>query len=143
MENGTAEGFYLVEIDGISAVKCSEASGLKFDHSEFELSESNRANPHVGRGGYKISEVSFKHGHALNSTGHEFFQWLREFAKGQSVERRTVRVIVMDEDGQSPVMTYELEKCIPKSFEQETLTAGGNNAAYFKFSVRPEDMQVI
>jgi phage tail-like protein len=53
-----------------------------------------------------------------------------------------VRVIVMDEDGRTPVMTYELTNCIPKSFEQETLTAGGNNAAYFKFSVRPEDMEV-
>jgi hypothetical protein len=50
---------------------------------------------------------------------------------------------VLDEDGQSPVAIYELERCVPISFAPDTQQAGGKDANYFNFEIRPEDMQLI
>jgi phage tail-like protein len=143
MENGTSEGRYLFEFEGITSIRSSEVSGVKKTHEEFELYESNRANPHLGRGHFKCEAVKVKHAHALNEAGDEVFQWMSEFLSGANVERRGGRLIVLDEDGTTPVATYELLKCIPISFEPETHSAGGKNASYFSFTIRPEDMELL
>ena len=143
MEHGTSEGRYLFEFDGVAAVRSSEVSGVKITHEEFELYESNRPNPHVGRGHYKVDTINVKHAHAMNSTGQEVFQWMSEFIRGGNIERRGARLIVLDEDGQTPVAIYELLRCVPISFTAETHTGGGKNASMFTFSIRPEDMQLI
>jgi len=143
MENGTSEGRYLFEFDGVSAVRSSEVSGVKITHEEFELYESNRPNPHLGRGHYKVDTINVKHAHALNSTGQEVFQWMSDFIRGDNVERRGARLIVLDEDGQTPVDIYELLQCVPISFAAETHTGGGKNASMFTFAIRATDMQLL
>lgn len=142
MDHGTSQGRYLFELDGVTAVRSSEVTGVNKGQEEFELYESNRPNPHLGRGHFKCEKIKVKHGHALNETGAEFFQWLNEFVNGDNVERRSSRLIILDEDGQSPVAIYELEKCIPISFSPDTQQAGGKDANYFNFEIRPEDMQL-
>ena len=142
-ERGTSEGRYLFEFDGVSAVRSSEVSGVSKEHSPFELAESNRPNPHLGRGNYKCSEITVRHAHALNETGFEVFQWMQDFITGANVERRSGRLIVLDEDGQTPVQTYELRECVPTKFEADTHTAGGSNPSYFRFSLRPTDFELI
>lgn len=141
--NGTSEGRYLFELDGVTAVRASEVSGITITHEEFELYESNRPNPHIGRGHYKCEAVNVKHAHALNGTGQQFFQWMSDFIRGGAIERRGARLIVLDEDGESPVAIYELLQCVPTKMQAESQTAGGKNASMFTFSLRPTDMQLI
>jgi phage tail-like protein len=143
MEHGTSTGRYLFEFDGIAAIRASEVSGLKKTHDEFELFESNRPNPRIGRGHFKCEPVSVKHGHALNETGDEFFLWMELFIKGDSIERRGGRLIELDEDGDTPVATWELFDCIPISIAQENNTGGGKDASYFTFVIRPEDLELL
>jgi phage tail-like protein len=138
-ERGTSEGRYLFEFDGVVAVRSSEVSGVKKNHEEFELYESNKGNPHLGRGHFNCEALKVKHAHALNQTGVEFFTWMDDFVKGISIERRGGRLIILDEDGDTPTAIYEFQNCIPKSFEPETHTAGGKNASFFDFMIRPED----
>ena len=140
---GTSEGRYLIELDGIAAVRATEVSGLKIELDNFELYEGNKGNPSYGRGHFKVGEVTVKHAHALNQTGAEFLSWLQDFARGIAVERRGARFIVLDEDGSTPIEDYELLSCIPKMFQVESHTAGGNNPSFFTFSIQPEDMQAF
>jgi phage tail-like protein len=142
MERGTSQGRFIFELDGVSAVRATEVTGVSKTHEEFELYESNRPNPHLGRGHFKCEKIKVKHGHALNATGDEFFAWLSEFVSGFDTERRTGRLIVLDEDGQTPVNIYELTDCIPISFSPDTQQAGGKDANYFNFELRPEDMDL-
>lgn len=142
MEHGTSEGRYLFEFDGVTAIRSSEVSGIKKMHEEFELYQSNKPNPNLGRGHFKCEPVKVKHAHALNQTGEEVFIWIQSFLNGDIVERRGGRLIVLDEDGTTPVSTYELLRCIPISFEPETHSAGGKNASYFSFTIRPEDIEL-
>jgi phage tail-like protein len=141
MPLGTSESRYLVEVDGVTALDVSEVSGFGKKHTPFKLSVGNRPSPILGRGNFEIEEVTFKHAHALNNAGQEFMQWLEDFTDGIDTSRRSARVIVLDEDGQSPVAQYELLDCVPTSFKIETHTAGGNNPSYFSFMLMPENMR--
>lgn len=142
MEHGTSEGRYLIELDGVTAVRATSINAFGKKHTPFKLWEGNRPNPHIGRGNFEIEEVSVTHGHALNNTGDEFFLWLESFVNGVELERRTMRVIILDEDGQSPVEIYTLRQCVPTEFGPEAHKGGGNDASFFHFKVQPEDMFV-
>ena len=143
MERGTSAGRYLFEFEGITAVRASDVSGIKKTHEEFEIYESNRPNPIIGRGHFKCDTISVKHAHALNSAGEEFFRWMQDFITGTNVERRGGRCIELDEDGLTPVNTWELFECIPISIEQESNTAGSKDGSYFKFAIRPTDLELL
>lgn len=139
MGNGTHENRFLIEIDGVTAVRAAECSGLDFEHTPAKLYESNRPNPNLVRGNYEIKEISFKQGEALNDTGTEFFQWLYDFSNGLDMSRKNCRVIVMDESGLSPEVTYNLSACVPTKQGPESLNAGGTNAHLFHFGLMAED----
>lgn len=140
---GTSEGRYLFEFDGVTAVRATEVSGVGVNHEEFELYESNRGNPNLGRGHFNCDTINVRHAHALNQAGSEFFRWMDDFIRGANVERRGGRLIVLDEDGESLVQVYELINCVPKKFEADGHTAGGKNASFFRFQLRPEEIIVL
>jgi phage tail-like protein len=140
--HGTSAGRYIIEFDGISAMRSTSVTGVGEDHDEFELYESNKVEPNLGRGHFKCGDVTIKHAHALNGTDSEAFAWFRQWRDGGSIERRGGRLIVLDEDGQSPVRTYQLLRCVPKKFAPENQEAGSKEANFFTFVFRPESMDV-
>ena len=142
-ERGTSEGRYFIELDGVVAVRSTDVSGFDKKHTPFKLYESNKPNPHIGRGNFEVDEVTVKHAHSLNGTGDEVFQWLDGVCSGANVERRTMRLLVFDEDGESVIAQYELESCLPTGFGPEGHKAGGSDASYFHFKVQPEDMSLL
>jgi phage tail-like protein len=142
----TNEGNFLIESDGVPVIKVSEVNGLGIENTLSEIHEGNRALPHVVRGNSSVDEVTFKHGHAMpgaEGVAQNIFNWARSLSRGGvSVERRNLRVVLMDEAGLLPLRYYELRRCLPRKFNEDSRTAGGNNAATFTFIVKPEDVQI-
>lgn len=134
---GTSESRYLFEFDGVTSLQATEVTGLAKDHTPFELYTSNRPNPRLGRGNYKIGDLTVKHASALNASGDEIFKWIEDFVNGFDVSKRSGRLIILDEDGQTPIDVWELQECIPKKFEIDSHTAGGNNPSFFRFVIQP------
>lgn len=143
MEFGTSEARYVIEVDGVSAVRASEVTGVGLDHTPFKLYESNRGNPMLGRGNYECTEVKIKQGHALNEAGQEFFQWVADFVRGEDVERRFARLIVYDENGRTIHKIWEMHECIPMKMEEDNHKSGGSEPAYFNVSIKPTDLELI
>lgn len=140
MGKGSNEGNYLIEIDGITAVRAMNVSGGGMDMTPTLTPEGNRPNPHIGGGPYEIAEITVKHATALNETGREFFSWAYDYAKRRTTERRSVRLIELDEDGATPVHTWEWIGCVPTSIAPDDRSARGNNSASFTFKLKPEDI---
>jgi phage tail-like protein len=136
---GTNEGNYLVEIDGVTAVRAMKVSGGGLKHTPTIISEGNKARPSVVRGNYEVDELSIQQASALNDTGRELFDWLRDFATGDAVERRGIRLVTLSEDGQTPVEVWDYIDCVPTGFQPDDRTARGTNAASFTFTVKPSD----
>jgi len=138
---GTHEGRYLLEIDGVTAVRASEVTMPGKDHTPVELYVGNQPNPILVRGNHKVDALTFKHATALNQTGEELFRWADHYMDGVDVGKRGARFIVLSEDGVSPVEEYELQECVPTSFKPETHSASGSNASMFTFGLRPTQMR--
>jgi phage tail-like protein len=138
---GTHENRYLIEVDGVAAVAASEMTPPSKDHTPVELYVGNQPNPVLSRGNFKIGDFSFKHAHALNQAGADLFQWMDNYTDGIDLTKRTARLVVLDEDGATPVAEYELQECVPTSFKPETHSASGTNASMFSFTLRPTNMR--
>ena len=144
MKSGTASSRYKVEIDGIAACRASEASGFGLKHEPFKIGVGDQANPILGRGNYEPNEVTIKHAHALNSTGREFFNWFGRFIKGETVEKRSMRLIRLTEDGKSTEAIWECIDCVPTEFTEENSKGAESSsaeAAYFTMKFKPEDVK--
>jgi phage tail-like protein len=140
---GTSAGNFVVELDGVAALRATEVSGLKLDHKHFTFNVGNEPGAKHGRGHFEVADITVKHATALNSTGQEVFSWLADFSKGRSVERRTFRFILFEEDGTTVVDTYECYECIPLSYESGTHTGGSTDASMFNFVLKPEDVELL
>lgn len=140
---GTSSGRYLVEIDGVSACRASEVSGIGLKHEPFKIPVGDRANPILGRSNYEANEVTIKHAYALNRTGRELFAYFGAYVKGLTVEKRTVRLIQLDEDGFGTVAVWELSECVPTEFTQENNKGDSNDAAYFTIKFKPTDADLV
>lgn len=143
MPDGTHEGRYLLEIDGVAAIRASEVTMPSKEHTPVELYVGNHPNPTLSRGNFKVGDLTFKHATALNQTGQELFQWADDYMDGVDVGKRGARFIVMSEDGLSPLEEYELQECVPTSFKPETHSASGTGASMFTFGLRPTNMRRI
>ncbi len=140
---GTHENRYLIEIDGIGQIQASEVTMPAKDHTPAELYVGNQPNPILLRGNFKVEDLTIKHASALGQTRQQFSDWLDAFAIGADLQRRTARMIVLDEDGVTPVDEYELQNCVPRSFKLETHSASGTGASMFTIGLRPENMVSI
>ena len=141
--NGTHENRYLLEFDGVAAIAASEVTMPSKEHTPAELYVGNQPNPILVRGNFKVDDMSFKHAHALNETGNEVFRWLDDFVDGVDLSRRGARLVVLDEDGVTPVDVYELEECVPRSFKPEAHSASGTGVSMFTVTIRPTNMRKI
>jgi hypothetical protein len=140
---GTGENRYQIELDTIPLIQATEVSGGTLDHTPFELFISNQPNPIIGRANFKIEEVTVKHAFALNGDEQQVFDWIDDYVTGDDVTKIGCRVVVFDEDGMSPVATIQFMQIVPTKWKMENMSSGGNNPAYFSFSFRPTDMQVM
>jgi phage tail-like protein len=137
---GANEGNFLVEIEGIASVRAMNVRGGKITQTPTLTPEGNRGNPHVGGGNYEVDDITIKQATALNQMGIEFFGWLYGYIKRINFERRTVRVIELDEDGATPIHVWEYTNCVPVSIEPDDRSARGQNAASFTIVIKPEDI---
>lgn len=140
---GTSSARYIIEIDGISAARASEVSGVGLKHEPFKIAVGDRANPIVGRSTYEANEVTVKHAYALNKTGQEAFRYFGDYLKGYTVQKLNMRLIQLDEDGFGTTATWELEECVPLEFTHETNKGDSNDAAYFTLKFKPTDAYLI
>jgi len=131
---------FVVEIDGVAACQATKVDGLDMlKHTPSKLMVGNRPNPIHNRGNYEVGEVTINHAESLGQTGAELYEWLLQFSKGESVERRNVRVMQMSEDGSTPIASYELVECVPTSFKNDGLDAASTDHGMFTFAVQPDD----
>jgi phage tail-like protein len=141
------EGNFLIELDGVPVLMASEVNGLRLDHTVTVTRVGNRPGPIKSRGHFDVDDVTVKHAHAVpgaEQAAAAVWAWFRSVTLGIGlVERRTLRVVVMDETGRTPERYYDLINCLPRTFGEDTHTAGGNNPATFTFSVAPDDMILL
>jgi phage tail-like protein len=143
MPQGTSSGRFILEMDGVTAARASEVSGIGMKHEPFKIATGDRANPILGRSNYECEEVTVKHAYALNSTGNEMFSWFGDYVKGNRTDKLNIRLIQLAEDGYATAAIWELTECVPTMFSHENNKGDSNDAAYFTLKFKPTDADMI
>lgn len=143
MPIGTNQGRYIVEADGFPVIRAMSFSGGAINHTPTLLNEGARSAPHVLRGNHEIDELTIKQGSALNDVGFNFFRWIDDFVRGITNERKTFRLVTLDETFDEAVEVWEYIDCVPTSLAPDDREARGNDPASFTFKVKPSDAVLI
>lgn len=141
---------FLVTVDRFGAANSVQAgfqeiSGMGSEITVAEYRDGNERENHVRKipGICKVSDVTLKRG----VTGTlAFFEWIRETREGtpKLMEKRpNVRIELMDETGEKPVMTWTLFSALPMKYTAPTLNAkGGTDVAIEELVLSYESLNV-
>jgi hypothetical protein len=135
----SSENRYILEGEGISLIQASECKAGAKTQTPVEIMVGNRPNAILMRGTFKVDELTFKHATSLGTAGAELAQWLDDYCDGVDVSKRGFRLVLMSEDGITPVESHELLNCVPTKYELENHSASGTGASMFTFGLRPEN----
>ncbi len=136
---GAANGYFLVEVDGISIIEASEAEIGSPKHEPYKIGVGNRPNQYLGRGKYEVEEFKLKNAYALNREGEELFEYFRRYIRGLTVEKVNIRVVQMEENGLTPYRVHEMIECVPTTYKPEGKKGDSKDAAYFEMAFMPTD----
>ncbi len=142
MPQGTSTAHFLVEFDGVSICEASEVSGVNKKHEPVKIFTGNRRSPFYAAGKFELDVVMIKHAIGINGAGRELSGYYEDFTSGLITERRNFRIVQLDEDGISPVATFDLIRCVPTEFSLDGNKADGKDAAYFTIKLQPEDLKM-
>lgn len=138
----SAEGRFILEIDGVSAIVATEVTAPGYKHTPVKHQPGNRVRPQHVRGNVEIEELTFKHARAINDAGLALLDWLVAFGEGDAVELKNVRFITKDESGRTTIETMEMTDCLPTMYKPESGSGSGTNVALFSFSLQPDNVYV-
>jgi phage tail-like protein len=139
----SAEGRFLLEVDGITAIAATEATPPGMKHTPVKYQPANQEQPEHVRGNVEIEECSFKHARGIGQAGRELMQWLSDYASGLAVVKKNARFITLDEAGVSPVETWEMIDCVPTMYKPESGSGAGTNVATFSFNLQPTRARLL
>ncbi len=141
---GTAEGRYAVEFDGIENMRASKISGLGEEHTPVRIPLGNSTRQEQVRGNTDADEFSFTLASGIHDTAiRQLWQWQRDYDAGIDASPRSGRVVVFDETGATPVETWELIDCVPRSIKGDDRTAEGTGGAMVTVMVKPYQVNLI
>lgn len=136
----TANGHYLIEVDGVAVCEASEIETGGAKHEPFKIFLGNRATPILGRGKTEFEEVKIKQAHGLNNEFAEFSRMFTDYIYGRDLTKPTIRVVTLDEDGKTVVCTDEYIDCVPTMFQPEGKKGDSKDGSYFSIGFKPSDM---
>lgn len=129
---------FLVEIDGITVAGFSECSGLVAETAVIEYREgSDKVGVRKIPGLTRYANITLKRG---LSASRDLWQWHRAVATG-TVERRSGRIVVLDED-RNPGPSFRFVEGWPAKYEGPRLKATGNEVAIETLEIAHEGLDL-
>ena len=128
---------FRVEIDGEEAMGFSEVSGLSTETDVIEYREGTEL-PVLRKlpGLTKYTNITLKRG----ITGSiDLWQWRKQIMDGD-IQRKTVRIIVLDEAGNDRAV-FVIREAWPAKYEASDLDASGNEVAIETLELAHEGLE--
>ena len=119
---------FKVEIQGVVQAAFSAVSGLSVETAVVPVQQGgNNTFVHQLKGQTKYSNIVLKRG--VTDSG-EFFEWIRQSVHQETEKpiRQTGSIVVFDDDGSTPKVTWEFVRAWPCKFQGPALDASGSKA---------------
>ena len=139
-----SENRFAVEIDGIPEFRATKITGGGEKHEALKTRVANNPYPLIGRGNFEAEEIDITIPSGKYDTAIRALQkWVDDFADGVDTNYRSGRYIVFDDNGRTPLETYELRDCVPMSIKPDDKSADGNNTATVTIVLTPTKVRRI
>ena len=140
--NDPYRGFnFRVEIDGITVAAFSEVSGLTAEGDSVEYragtDKTNTVRKLVGL--RKYTNITLKRGYTVNN---ELWKWYQDIADGKEGARRDGSIVLSNE-AQVDVMSWDFENAWINKIEGPTLNASGNEVAIESVELCHEGLKLV
>ena len=117
---------FKLEIQGVTEGHFTECAGLAVKVNSIAYREAGAGQVvHRLPGPVDYAEITLRYG---LTTSTQLWQWFQSAVKG-SVERRNVSIIMLGDDGSTPVLQWNLINAWPSGWRGALLDAMGREAA--------------
>ncbi|WP_294286722.1 phage tail protein [uncultured Chryseobacterium sp.] len=132
---------FAFEVDwGGTKVGFQEVSGLNIETDVIEYRHG--ASPDFSKikmtGLQKFSNITFKRG--TFKSDNEFYTWFKTM-QGNTVERRSITISLLDENGE-PAVTWKVKNAFPVKLQSTDLKAEGNEVAVETLEIAHEGLTI-
>lgn len=139
-----SENRFGVEIDGIPAFKATKITGGGETHEPVKTMVGNNPYAKLGRGKVEPEPVVITIPSGLYDTAIRALQnWVDQYNDGVNTVVKSGRYITYEDNGRTPIETYELRDCQPISMKPDDKSADGSNAATVTLTIQPEKTRRI
>lgn len=137
------EGNFILELDGFGPISATEVTIPSRSHAPWEHQPGNQPFPDLGRGNFKVEELTFKHAHGVGGVAEALSRYFDLYEDGLVTEKLNGRFIVMDESGLIPQQTYDIQDAVPTQFKVENHSGTGTGVSSFTFGLRPTKFRLV
>jgi phage tail-like protein len=129
---------FKLEIQGVTEGHFTECSGLNVRVQAIPYREAGTGQiVHYLPGRVEYGQVTLRYGLTAST---QLWDWLMNVARGQ-VERRNVSILMIGEDGSTPVLQWNLLSAWPSAWQGALLDALGQEAAIESISLVFESLE--
>ncbi|WP_293993801.1 phage tail protein [Sphaerotilus sp.] len=117
---------FVVEVQGVAQGRFVECSSLGVRVNVIRQREGgNKAITHLIPGSVDYAPVTLRYG---LTRSRELWDWMQKIVQG-TVERRNVSIVMLQPDGSTEAMRWNLFDCWPSEWVSAALDASGNTLA--------------
>jgi phage tail-like protein len=132
---------YHVEIDGIDAIAFSEVSGLSIERETITYKDglSCKEGPKHMPGISTPVKLTMKKG--IVKSDSKLYDWINSI-NITTVDKKNITISLMDESGDSPVVSWKVTDAFPTKLEAPSFNATSNEVAIESMELTADDLKL-
>ena len=119
---------YLVNIDGIDSIACSEVSGLNIEVQPITYKDGMSHQAGIKHMPGARSEVKLTLKKGITKAIDELYTWISNISLN-AVDKRDVQISLLSPDGSTPVISWNVGDAFPTKLEGPSFNATSNEVA--------------
>ncbi|MFT4924926.1 MAG: phage tail-like protein [Phenylobacterium sp.] len=132
---------YMVVIEGMNPMAFSEVSGLNIEVEPITYKDgmSHKEGVIYMPGNRTAVKMTLKKG--ITKKSDELYQWISSISLN-SVEKCNVTVSLLSPDGQTPVVSWQVDNAFPTKLEGPSFSATSNEVAFESIELMADSISI-
>ncbi len=132
---------YNVEIDGVEAIAFSEVSGLNIERQTITYKNGLSCKEGAMHMPGQASPVKLTMKKGVAKSDSRLYEWINDI-NITTVDKKNITVSLMDESGDSPVVSWKVIDAFPTKLEAPSFNATTNEVAVESMELMANDLKL-
>lgn len=132
---------YRVEIDGMDPVSFAEISGLSISRETITYKDGLSCIQGAKHMPGMASDLKFTMKKGVIKADSKLYDWINSI-RITTVEKKNISISLMDEKGETPVVTWKVRNAFPVKLEAPSFNAKTNDVAIESLELMADDLKI-